>query len=297
MFLFFLLFFIDGSTSPLPPLQRLHATMDSRHTAREILPALAADDEAGVDDHVAELLLAGEALDALDEVLVAVAVAGDELADKGDGAEAPALVEGVEDGVPDLAELEDGEDAAGAEDAVGLAEGGGDVAKVADAKGDGVEVDAAAGDAGGGEVLGVGLEEGEGGALGGGELGVGALAADGEHVRVDVGDGDADVGVAVVEVRVREVPEGDVARAAGDVENVLRRGLAAARGVGAWVEGGYVVVSVRWGEEGGWWSARAVRPSEEGGGEKGGGEKGQEEGEGESVYGGPTSTRGASQRT
>lgn len=296
MFLFFLLFLPDGSSPPLSSLQWLHATVDSRHTAREILPALAADDEAGVDDHVAELLLAGEALDALDEVLVAVAVAGDELADEGDGAEAPALVEGVEDGVPDLAELEDGEDAAGAEDAVGLAEGGGDVAEVADAKGDGVEIDAAAGDAGRGEVLGVGLEEGEGGALGGGELGVGALAADGEHVRVDVGDGDADVGVAVVEVRVREVPEGDVARAAGDVEDVLRRGLAAARGVGAWVEGGYVVVSVRWGRKGevvsqGSPSAVGRRGVEREGREREG------EGEGESVCGGRTSICGASQRT
>lgn len=250
---FVLHFFTSRSTRLLllPRLQRLHSLVNGCDTAGEILPALPANNEASVDDHVAELLLAGEALNALDEILVAVAVAGDELTDERDGAEAPALVGGVEQGVPDLAELEDGEDAAGLEDAVGLAQGGGDVAEVADAEGDGVEVDAGRGDAGGGEVLGVGLEEGERGLLGGREGGGGALAADGEHVRVDVGDGDADVGVGVDAVRVREVAEGDVAGAAGYVEDVLRGRLGwlggggggGEGGVGAGVEGGYVVVS------------------------------------------------------
>lgn len=137
--------------------------------AGQVLVAPAADDEAGFLDEAAEVGLAGEALDALDEVLVGVTVAGDELADEGDGGEAPALVDGVEGRVGDLAELEAGEDAAGLEDAVGLGQGGGDVGEVADAEGDGVEVEGGGGD-GGGQLRGVGLEEGEGGLLGRGQV-------------------------------------------------------------------------------------------------------------------------------
>lgn len=171
------------------------------HTTREVLIPVAAYDKAGVDNHVPELLLRGEPLDALHQVLVRVPVPGDELADEGDGAEAPPLVDGVEEGeAVDLAELEDGEDAAGLEDAVGLPEGGGDVAEVPDAKGHGIEVHRGRLDLAR-EVLGVGLEEGEGRLLRGGELRR-PLLADGEHVGVDVGDGDAHVGVAVAHVRL-----------------------------------------------------------------------------------------------
>lgn len=112
--------------------------MYSSHAACQVLPALATDSKAGVLDHVTKLVLGGEALDALDEVLVGVAVAGDELADEGDGAEAPPLVDGVEGRVGDLAELEASEHAARFQHAVGFAQGGGDVGEVADAEGDGV---------------------------------------------------------------------------------------------------------------------------------------------------------------
>ena len=194
--------------------------MNSRHATGQILPALAAHNKPGVDNHVTEVALAGEALDALDEVLVAVAVAGDELADEGDGAEGPALVEGVEEGeAVGLGELEAGEDAAGLEDAVGLAQGGGDVAEVADAKGDRVQVLGGRRDRR--QVLGVGDEEGERGLLGRGQLRRAALLADAEHRRVDVGHGHAHVGVGVQHVGVVQHAEGDVACAAGYVEDVL----------------------------------------------------------------------------
>lgn len=223
--------------------------MYSSDATREILIALPANNKASVDNHVAEFLLAGEALDALNQVLVTVAVPSDQLPDQGDGAEAPALVDGVEERpvLVDLAELEHGQDAAGFQDAVGLAQGLGDVAKIADAKGDRVQVDGVVGDAGRLEVLGVGLEEGEGGLLAGGQAGGGALLADGQHGRVDVGDGDADVGVGVDDVRRVQVPKGNVARAAGDVEDVLGGGVEGVGGGGggveAGVEGGDVVIS------------------------------------------------------
>lgn len=44
----------------------LHAPVYSCHATREILVALAADNKPGVEDEVAELVLGGEALDALD---------------------------------------------------------------------------------------------------------------------------------------------------------------------------------------------------------------------------------------
>lgn len=196
--------------------------MDRRDTPREVLVPVARDGKARLDDHVPEALLAGEALDALDEVLVRVPVAGDDLADEGDAAEGPALVEGVEDGILHGAELEAGEDAAGLEDAARLAEGGGYVCEVADAEGDGVEVDRVVRD-GGGEGGGVGLEEGEGGLVGGGE-GLGAGAADGEHGGVDVRDCEVDRRVRVGVDGVAEEAEGDVAGATGNVEDAEVQG-------------------------------------------------------------------------
>lgn len=243
----------------------------------QVLVALAADDEAGVLDEAAELGLGGEALDALDEVLVGVAVAGDELADEGDGGEAPALVEGVEGGVADLAELEAGEDAAGLEHAVRLGQGGGDVGEVADAEGDGVQVERGRGD-GGREPGGVGLEERERGLLRRGER-LRPLLPDRQHRRVDVADGDVDVRVRVHDVRVVQHPEGDVARAAGDVENALRgRGHA---GGEARVQRGDEVVP----ERGGGWLVSGLPAGTEGGG--GGGRE----------MDGRTSRYGATRRT
>lgn len=142
--------------------------MYSSNAPGQVLPALPADLKPSLPDHAAEVGLGGKTLDALDEVLVRVAVAGDELADEGDGGEAPALVHGVEEAAVHLAELEAGEDAAGLEDAVGLGQGRGDVAEVADPEGYRVEVEGVIRDDGGGDGSRVGLEEGEGGLLRGG---------------------------------------------------------------------------------------------------------------------------------
>lgn len=218
--------------------------MYRRNPAGEILPPLTTHHKASVQNHIPEILLAWEALYTLHQVLVTVPVPRHELPNKRDRPEAPPLVQGVQHRVPiDLAELEHGQHAAGLQDAVGLAERGGYVAEVADAEGYRVQVHAGGRDAGGGEVLGVGLEEAQGGLLARGE-GEGPLPAHGEHVRVDVRDGHAHVGVVVPEVRVGEVPEGDVARAAGYVEDVLRgRGVSGRGDVEARVQGGDVVIS------------------------------------------------------
>lgn len=192
---------------------------------RPVLPLPAGDLEARVGDHAPPLALGGEPIDALDEVLVAVPVAGDDLADQRYRCEGPALVDGVEGRVVDLAELEAGEDASRLEDAKGLAQGARLVRKVADAEGDCVQIYAVRGDRG--EVLCVGLEEAQSACRvvrGGGE----AFLALGEHGRVDIRDGDVG-GVIVVDGRgVVQHALRNVAGAASDVEDgppvVRRRG-------------------------------------------------------------------------
>lgn len=98
--------------------------MYGSNTTREILKAaVLSNNEARIANQPAKLLLRRKALDALDKVLIRISVASHELTDQRDGGKAPALVDGVEQRVRDLAELETGEDAAGLQDAVGLGEG------------------------------------------------------------------------------------------------------------------------------------------------------------------------------
>lgn len=87
--------------------------MYSSHATSQVLIAVAPDNEACVLDQPTEFLLRRESLDAFHQVLVGIAVPSNELADQGDGAEAPALVDGVEERGLDFAELETGEYAAG----------------------------------------------------------------------------------------------------------------------------------------------------------------------------------------
>ena len=72
-----------------------------------------------------------------------------------------------------------------------------------------------------GEVLGVGFEEPESFLLAGRE-GFGALLADGEHGRVDIGDGHAHRGVFIEDMGVVKHAKCDVTGSAGDVEDMLR---------------------------------------------------------------------------
>jgi len=222
--------------------------MNSCNAPRQILPALPRNQKPGLLDHVPELLLLREALNALDQVLVTIPIAGDQLAYQRDGAKAPPLVDGIEQGVRDAAELETGEEAAGFQDAVGLAQGDVLVGEVPDAEGDGVQIDRVVGD--GVEMLGVGDEEVEARRVGVAR-GQGALAALVQHGRVDVRDGDGGLRRVVDLVAVLQEAERDVAGAAGDVEHFpALRGLVGARG-GPGVDGADEVVpglAVSWGD-------------------------------------------------
>lgn len=220
--------------------------MDGSDAAGEVLVAAAADDEAGVADHVAEAVLVGEALDALDQVLVGVAVAGDELADERDGGEAPAAVHAIEQGhggpaIHDLPELETREHASRPQHPVRLGEPRGDAGEVPDPEGDGVQVDAGVGDGVRGKIGGVGFEEGERGLLRGRQLRRCPLRPHGQHRPVDVGDRHPRSRVPVYLVRVPQHPERDVPRPARHIEDPLRcrrRGRGGAR-----VQAPYEVVS------------------------------------------------------
>lgn len=197
--------------------RRLNTLVYRRNAIRQILISLPRYQKTSILDHIAKLGLARELGNALHQILVAVAVTGDQLANQRDSSKAPALVDGIEQRVVDLGKLEAGEDTTWLEDAEGFLESDFLVCEVADAKGDGVQVDAVGGDHV--EVLGVCLDKGE---AGGARVGClqGTLFALSEHVGVDVCDGDFGVRVVVDGRGVVEHAEGDVARAAGDVENV-----------------------------------------------------------------------------
>lgn len=246
--------------------------MHRRHPPRQILPPLPGNHKPRLHNHVPKLPLAREPLNALHQVLVALPVPRHQLPNQRNRPERPLPVRRRKQRRPPvrLAKLQARKHPARLQHPVRFPQRRRDVAEVADAEGDGVEVDRGVRDGGGrrggggeegfggGEVFGVGAEEGEGCLLARGEEGR-ALFADREHGRVDVGDGHADGGVGVEDVRGVQHAEGDVAGAAGDVEDVLRGAGVWAGGQGgeARVEGGDEVVSV--GRRLGWAGGRGGR--------------------------------------
>src|SRR5688572_24906305 len=109
--------------------------------------------------HSHHLLAADERIDRLGKVLVGPGlVAADEGSGAGEDLAEVEVVEAAEDGVGGEGELEDDHPAAGAEDAVKLADRGRRVGDVADAEGDGDDVAAGVGE---GEGLGVAVDVGD----------------------------------------------------------------------------------------------------------------------------------------
>jgi hypothetical protein len=240
--------------------QGFHTLMNSRNTKTQILPALLAhtlrrsalpplpgNNKARLANHLREILLLREPLNALHKILVAVPVRSHNLSNQRNRAERPALVHGVEERVIEVRrEFQAREHAAGLQHAISLPERRVLVREIADSKGDGVEVYAGVRD--GRQGLGVGFEEVDAAGGGVGCLGQ-ALAALGEHFGVDVGDGDVRGGVAVQHSGVVEHAHGDVAGAARDVEDSLLFargggivGAGGEVGADAWVEAADEVV-------------------------------------------------------
>lgn len=148
------------TTSPLLVFHGFHPFPYGRYTTRQILIALTAHHKASVENHVSKLLLRGETLNALHQVLVTIPIARHQLPNERDRPKTPPLVDGIEEGKTiDLGKLEHGKHATGLEHSVRLAQSQGDIAEIPNAKRDRVQIDRVVGDAGGAEVLGVGLEE------------------------------------------------------------------------------------------------------------------------------------------
>lgn len=201
----------------LCPCKRLHSLMNGRNPPREILISRSRRQKPSLLDHRTELLLAREFLDTLDQILVAVPVTGNDLADEGDGTEAPAFVDCVEEIVIDLAELHTRKHPAGLQHAERLVQRGLLVCKIADAKDNRVQVDRVVRH--GRHALRVGLHEGE-------PLRVVVRSLDApllalcKHVGIDIGDRHAGLVVVVNVRRMVEHAKSNVTGPAGDIEDI-----------------------------------------------------------------------------
>ena len=184
-----------------PPLRRVQSTRG----------------EAGGANHVGEQVWRRKLADRFDEIAVGRAVARHHLAEKRNDGEGIGVVDPVEQRQVDAAEFEAQEAAAAPDDPIGFGERLFDPRHVADAEGDRVGVETRIGER---QRLGVGFDETH--PIGQGAL-AGALDADPQHVGVDVGDRHRSQGAAGP-----GDAEGDIARAAGDIEMGER---AHARGV------------------------------------------------------------------
>lgn len=129
--------------------------MYSRDPPCQILPLLPGYHESSLLNHIPELGLAWELLDAFHQILVTAPIPRNQLPYQRYSSKTPSLVDSIEEGVIDLAEFKACEDSTGFEDTEGFMKGGLLVCEVADAEGDSVEVDGVAGD--GGEFLCVGF--------------------------------------------------------------------------------------------------------------------------------------------
>jgi hypothetical protein len=197
--------------------------MDSSNPRTQILPTPPRHHEARLDNHIPPLLLPRKAVNTLHQVLITRPIPGNKLPNKRYSTKTPPLINRIENRILHLRELETREYTSWLEHTVRFAQRGALISEVPDSKSDGVQVDAVLCHAGGGEVLGVRQEEVQGGGVGprGGE---GALLAFAEHGGVYVADGAGGVGRVVDRVRVVQEAEGDVAGAAGYVEDFVAWG-------------------------------------------------------------------------
>ena len=197
--------------------------MNSRNPTTQVFPPLPRHHKAALNNHIPPLFLRRKPVYTLHQILITRPIPGNKLSYQRYCPKTQPLINRIKHRVLDLAELQAGEYAPRLQNAIRFAQRGGFVGEVPDAKSDGVEVDAVARDTGGVQVFGVCQEKGERGAIGPGGF-EGAFATLGEHGGVDVADGAGCRGGAVDGVCVVQEAEGDVAGAAGYVEDFVARG-------------------------------------------------------------------------
>lgn len=202
-------------------IQRLHAFMYDRYSSGQILPSFAPViwyQKPGLLNHAAKLFLTRKSLYALDQILITISVGGNQLPDQRNGAEAPTLVDRIQERIAHFSKLQARKHTARFEHTKGFPQRAVLVGEVPNAKGNGVEIDAVRGHTIRPEIFGIGFEPIESVLLCSERGRRGALAAFSQHVWIDVGDGHSGRRIVVDCGRVLEHAEGDVARPAGDVE-------------------------------------------------------------------------------
>ena len=218
--------------------------MDGRDATGKILPSLSWNHKASSLDHIPPLLLLWELLDALNQVLVTRSVACDKLSNQWDCAEAPPLVNLVEQRICDTTELQAGKDTTWLENAVCLSQCLVLVGEVPDSKCDSVQIDRVIWDW---QFLSICYQPVQ-------VLGASiwcfktAFPALGQHIWIDVGDCDAGVWGVVDVVSVVEHAESNVAGTTGNIEDVpslcwcWAGGMGERVGVRTWVEGAHEMI-------------------------------------------------------
>ena len=225
----------DGRYLATILLQRLDTLVNGSNTIGQVLPTLTIlttrHHKSSLLDHIPPLSLAGESLNTLNQILIAVSVSSNNLSNQRNSSKTPSLVDEVENRVVDFAELETSEYTTGLQDAESLLQRNILVCKVTDAERDRVQIHTVIRNHV--QILRIRLYK----VQSSGTVIVGqscTLATLGEHIRIDVGDCNVCVWVVVYICRVVEDAEGDVAGAACDVED-FPAGLGCAGGVAAGV--------------------------------------------------------------
>ena len=167
--------------------QGLDTLVNSSNTVSQVLPSLTVlttgNNEASLLDHIPPLSLAGEPLNTLNEILIAVSVSGNDLTDQRDSGETPPLVDEIKHGVVDLAEFQTGKHTTGLQDTECLLQCDILVCKIADTERHSVQIHTVVRDHV--QILGIRLYEIQSaGAIVVGKSG--AFATFGQHFRVDV---------------------------------------------------------------------------------------------------------------
>ena len=116
--------------------------MDRRNPIRQNLVPLRWDQECSIPDHAAELLLARETRNRLDQDLIQRPIASHQLSNVRDSVGTPLLVDGIEQRVLDVAELQARKHTAGLQHPVRLLERNVLMREVPDTKRDRVQINA-----------------------------------------------------------------------------------------------------------------------------------------------------------
>lgn len=167
--------------------QGLDTLVNSSNAVSQVLPSLTVlttgNNEASLLDHIPPFGLAGEPLNTLNEILIAVSVSGNDLTDQRNSGETPPLVDKIKHGIVDLAEFQTGKHTTGLQDAECFLQCDILVCEIADTERHSVQIHTVVRDHV--QILGIRLYEIQSaGAIVVGKSG--AFATFGQHFRIDV---------------------------------------------------------------------------------------------------------------